>query len=112
MRSQFILDGATKALVAVALIWTATSAGAAAGNATQADNRPAKASKHRMHQAKVVRPARHVRAPAPAFSPFARDRRYDTYVNGQYVGSDPDPGVRRTLRREWSEDSADRGRGR
>jgi hypothetical protein len=109
MSSQFIPDGATKVLIAVALIWTATSAGVAA---TQADNRPAKASKHRMHQVKVVRPAKHVRAPAPAFSPFARDRRYDTYVNGQYVGSDPDPSVRRTLRREWSEDSADRGRGR
>jgi hypothetical protein len=26
---------------------------------------------------------------------------YDVYVNGEYVGSDPDPRIRSTLRDEW-----------
>ncbi|MEX0753046.1 MAG: hypothetical protein WD073_08995 [Xanthobacteraceae bacterium] len=42
-----------------------------------------------------------------AYSIYVHKPEYDVYVNGQYAGSDPDPHVRRQLRREWCEDSAD-----
>jgi hypothetical protein len=34
-------------------------------------------------------------------SPYSSDPAYDVYVNGEYVGSDPDPRVRATLAAEW-----------
>jgi hypothetical protein len=33
-------------------------------------------------------------------SPFPHDPAYDVWVNGQYVGSDPDPRIRARLREE------------
>jgi hypothetical protein len=40
-------------------------------------------------------------------SPYSTNPEYDVYVNGVYVGSDPDPRVRWTLKREYCEDSVD-----
>ena len=34
-------------------------------------------------------------------SPYSSNPEYDVYVNGEYVGSDPDPRVRATLAQEW-----------
>jgi hypothetical protein len=34
-------------------------------------------------------------------SPYSTNPAYDVYVNGEYVGSDPDPRVRATLAAEW-----------
>jgi len=40
-------------------------------------------------------------APEYRGSPYSLNPEYDVYVNGQYVGSDPDPRVRATLASEW-----------
>jgi hypothetical protein len=43
-------------------------------------------------------------APAPTFAPrvlYQRHPENDVYVNGDYVGSDPDPRIRLDLREEW-----------
>jgi hypothetical protein len=37
-----------------------------------------------------------IRAPRYSTNPA-----YDVFVNGEYVGSDPDPRIRETLRHEW-----------
>ena len=37
---------------------------------------------------------------AQAYSPYSSNPEYDVYVNGEYVGSDPDPRIRSTIRRE------------
>ena len=34
-------------------------------------------------------------------SPYSLNPAHDVYVNGEYVGSDPDPRVRATLAHEW-----------
>ena len=34
-------------------------------------------------------------------SPYSSNPEYDVYVNGEYVGSDPDPRIRATLAQEW-----------
>ena len=34
-------------------------------------------------------------------SPYSSNPEYDVYVNGEYVGSDPDPRIRATLAHEW-----------
>jgi hypothetical protein len=36
-------------------------------------------------------------------SPYPHPREYDVWVNGKYVGSDPDPRIRATLRNEARE---------
>jgi hypothetical protein len=40
-------------------------------------------------------------------SPYSTNPAHDVYVNGVYVGSDPDPRIRWTLKREYCEDSID-----
>jgi hypothetical protein len=40
-------------------------------------------------------------------SPYSSNPANDAYVNGTYVGSDPDPRIRWQLKREYCEDSAD-----
>jgi hypothetical protein len=34
-------------------------------------------------------------------SPNSSNPQFDVYVNGEYVGSDPDPRIRATLAHEW-----------
>ena len=38
--------------------------------------------------------------PAWGPSPYPHNPEYDVYVRGEYVGSDPDPRIRATLRQE------------
>ena len=40
-------------------------------------------------------------------SPYSTNPAHDVYVNGVYVGSDPDPRIRWSLKREYCEDSID-----
>jgi hypothetical protein len=40
-------------------------------------------------------------------SPYSTNPAHDAYVNGTYVGSDPDPRIRWQLKREYCEDSLD-----
>lgn len=40
-------------------------------------------------------------AKVPSYSPYSSNPEYDVYVNGEYVGSDPDPRIRWSLRKEW-----------
>lgn len=40
-------------------------------------------------------------------SPYSTNPAHDVYVNGVYVGSDPDPRIRWTLKKEYCEDSID-----
>ena len=40
-------------------------------------------------------------------SPYSTNPAHDVYVNGNYAGSDPDPRIRWSIRREYCEDSLD-----
>jgi uncharacterized protein YdeI (BOF family) len=40
-------------------------------------------------------------------SPYSSNPDYDVYVNGVYVGSDPDPRIRWSLKREYCQESVD-----
>lgn len=40
-------------------------------------------------------------------SPYSTNPAHDVYVNGNYAGSDPDPRIRATIRKEYCEDSLD-----
>ncbi len=40
-------------------------------------------------------------------SAFAHHPSYDVYVNGEYAGSDPDPRIRWSIRREYCEQRVD-----
>ena len=40
-------------------------------------------------------------------SPYSTDPAHDAYVNGTYVGSDPDPRIRWQLKKEYCEESLD-----
>jgi hypothetical protein len=40
-------------------------------------------------------------------SPYSTNPAHDVYVNGVYVGSDPDPRIRWTLKREYCAESVD-----
>jgi len=40
-------------------------------------------------------------------SPYSTNPEYDAYVNGVYVGSDPDPRIRWSLKREYCAESLD-----
>lgn len=56
---------------------------------------------HKVKKAKA--PKRVVRSG----SPYSTNPAHDVYVNGVYVGSDPDPRIRWTLKKEYCEDSVD-----
>ena len=40
-------------------------------------------------------------------SRYSTNPEHDVYVNGVYVGSDPDPRIRWSLKKEWCEDAVD-----
>jgi hypothetical protein len=40
-------------------------------------------------------------------SPYSTNPAHDAYVNGTYVGSDPDPRIRWQLKKEYCEESVD-----
>jgi opacity protein-like surface antigen len=83
----------------VALIVTPVSAqsiksegsGAGLGSYAASDSQKAKAKKK-----KVVTTHTQLRRAAP----YSSNPEYDVYVRGEYVGSDPDPRIRSTLRHE------------
>ncbi|MEA2992903.1 MAG: hypothetical protein QOD40_1823 [Alphaproteobacteria bacterium] len=61
------------------------------------------------HHANIPQPeASAARAEAPSFAGSAASyphrAEYDVYVNGNYVGSDPDPRIRQHLKEEWQSD--------
>ncbi|MEA2976388.1 MAG: hypothetical protein QOF19_1908 [Alphaproteobacteria bacterium] len=61
------------------------------------------------HHANIPQPeASAARAEAPGLvgSAWSYPHRpeYDVYVNGNYVGSDPDPRIRQHLKEEWQSD--------
>lgn len=65
-------------------------------------------SQKKVQVTKKAKQASPVRIQKPrAFSPYVHHPSYDVYVNGQYAGSDPDPRVRWSIRREWCEDAID-----
>ena len=43
----------------------------------------------------------------PPYSVYVHHPSYDVYVNGEYAGSDPDPRIRWSLRREYCEQRVD-----
>ena len=56
------------------------------------------------HKAKKAKPQKRV---VRYGSPYSTNPAHDVYVNGVYVGSDPDPRIRWTLKKEFCEDSLD-----
>jgi len=40
-------------------------------------------------------------------SPYSTNPAHDVYVNGNYAGSDPDPRIRWSIRKEYCEDAVD-----
>ncbi len=86
--------------LAAAFAVPAAGSGTAQGETVQSKSaKNAKAAKET-----VVR--RELGQPLPS-SAFAHHPSYDVYVNGEYAGSDPDPRVRWTIRREYCEQRAD-----
>jgi hypothetical protein len=91
--------------ISVAAAWAlaavlALPAGANAASTTKHSH----ATKHATKHAKAVRPqarlSGYARAPMP-FSPYIHRPEYDVYVDGEYAGSDPDPRVRESIKREY-----------
>lgn len=78
------------------LITTAASAQAAKGEGSAAVQ--SCASDTRKAQSKKARSK--TQAEPQRTSPYSTNPEYDVYVRGEYVGSDPDPRVRWTLRQE------------
>jgi hypothetical protein len=62
----------------------------------------------RAHAPAVHRPA--VAAKSKNHSPYSSNPAYDVYVDGQYVGSDPDPRVRDMIWREGHTPNNNTGR--
>ncbi len=95
-------------VAAVALSALIASPILAASGPDQAKAAQARATKHTAKHVKPVRAAKRVQAQAPQpFSPFVHRPEYDVYVNGVYAGSDPDPRIRWTLKREYCETTLD-----
>ena len=59
----------------------------------------------------VTHKAKKKKAPAKRVvrsgSPYSTNPEHDVYVNGVYVGSDPDPRIRWSLKREYCAESLD-----
>ena len=88
-------------VVATALTLTATFA-FAPGHKAQAQGY----SKEQTvtHKAKKKTTTKHV---VRSGSPYSTNPEHDVYVNGVYVGSDPDPRIRWSLKREYCAESLD-----
>ncbi|MEA2985242.1 MAG: hypothetical protein QOD94_1496 [Alphaproteobacteria bacterium] len=92
--TKFLAAAALAALIATpASAQTSKSEGSDAGLRSYAasDSQKAKAKKK-----KVVTTSTQARRA----SPYSTNPEYDVYVRGEYVGSDPDPRIRSTLRDE------------
>ena len=56
------------------------------------------------HKVKKAKPQKRV---VRYGSPYSTNPAHDVFVNGNYAGSDPDPRIRATIRKEYCEDSLD-----
>jgi hypothetical protein len=59
------------------------------------------------HKVKKVKKAKTQQRVVRSGSPYSTNPAHDAYVNGTYVGSDPDPRIRWQLKKEYCEDSLD-----
>ena len=93
-------------VAAIALAVAATAPAFAPGQQAQAQTyskeqttpqKVKKATKPTKTQKRVVRNG----------SPYSTNPAHDAYVNGTYVGSDPDPRIRWQLKKEYCEESLD-----
>ena len=91
-----ILLAATAVAVAIALPAFAPGQQAQAQSYSKQQTTTHKVKKAKTHK-RVVRNG----------SPYSTDPAHDAYVNGTYVGSDPDPRIRWQLKKEYCEDSVD-----
>jgi hypothetical protein len=82
------------AALALAAFLAAPTAGNAAKHATK------HVAKHPVHHSKVIRQSPRYYAAQP-FSPYVHRPEYDVYVYGEYVGSDPDPRIRESMRQRY-----------
>lgn len=103
-----ISDGVTamKTLIATAALAIAIAVPVfAAGQQAQAQSySKEQASPQKVKKAKVQKTQKRI---VRNGSPYSTNPAHDVYVNGNYVGSDPDPRIRWTLKKEYCEDSID-----
>ena len=59
------------------------------------------------HKVKKVKKAKAPKRIVRNGSPYSTNPAHDAYVNGTYVGSDPDPRIRWQLKKEYCEDAVD-----
>ncbi len=71
------------------------------GRSAQAETSKDQTTTHKVKKTKV-----HKRVTRNG-SPYSTNPAHDVYVNGNYAGSDPDPRIRWSLRKEYCEDSID-----
>jgi Ni/Co efflux regulator RcnB len=94
-------------LAATALTLFATAPAFAPGQQAQAQSYSKDhTATHKVKKAKVQKTQTHKRVVRNG-SPYSTDPAHDAYVNGTYVGSDPDPRIRWQLKREYCEESVD-----
>jgi hypothetical protein len=99
---------AMKILVAAIALAVAAAAPAFADPGQQAQAKAygqEQTAKKKVVKAKTVN--HHARTAMRSGSPYSTNPAYDVYVNGNYAGSDPDPRIRASLRKEYCEDALD-----
>jgi hypothetical protein len=97
---------AMKILVAAAAL-TVAAAGPAFGPVQQAQAQSYSQDQTTAKKAGKVKKAKTQKRVMRNDSPYSTNPAHDVYVNGNYVGSDPDPRIRWTLKKEYCEDSID-----
>jgi hypothetical protein len=91
------------------ILIAATALAVAAAAPAFAPGQQAQAQTYSNEQAVKQKPkkAKTVKRVVRYGSPYSTNPAHDVYVNGVYVGSDPDPRIRWTLKKEYCEDSLD-----
>lgn len=88
-------------LLAAATALAVAAAGFVVPGQAQAQNSKDQTTTHKVKKAKVQnRVTRNG-------SPYSTNPAHDVYVNGNYVGSDPDARIRWSLKKEYCQDSID-----
>jgi hypothetical protein len=91
------------------IVLAATALGLLAAGPAFAPGQQAQAQTYSKDQAtthKVKKPKAQKRVVRNG-SPYSTNPEHDVYVNGTYVGSDPDPRIRWSLKKEYCEESVD-----
>jgi hypothetical protein len=92
----------------IALAMAATAPAFAPGQQAQAQTYSSdQATPHKAKVKKSKTQKRVVQRVVRSASPYSTNPAHDAYVNGVYVGSDPDPRIRWSLKREYCQDSLD-----